>query len=607
MQMSYTAAMQKRTILSLALAGGLLLAVPSAYLVSDMVASTMAANAEAERTAALASLHEQLELVKQGKRSVNAPTADGSSLLMLAVRLQERDAVSTLLLLGADPEAKSAEGISAHDLAADDSMRSLLREQAPIMTREQAETELRKFIVQNDKGADCIKQTDGTLSPLKFPFKQLWDKMLEERDSNMRVMHALYSSPGSQRLASYLIRLVIPPSEAKVYEHRVLFQVLFEAKEKASLSEQEVLLHTMILRAYGAGTADFLYDAASSDDTERIRIMHHTGADLFGLCTEEMDLADFLHEPLLETLSLPLGGAVYFHSLNVTEQLLQLEEERCKPHLDKLLALALLSGRNKDGSLEKLEQLLKSHGARHGALSLACAALGGNQHEDRLECLLTEVTERDTALMSHALRQIFATYILRHVTSRRLELMIQAGADVHALEGGEGTNIFFSYGNTGHLKDDAFIHQAELFRYLVSQGMDAEKAVNGRHTNKGWGSAPLLQCAAQYCPRAVAFFLEYGADPHAINPKDNKKPIDHSKVASIRWMLSVAMGQPLERIPDKDKALALVAAAIADAPTVAATLVQHGAAPTLKVKDGKAAIDFARSDAMKQALETAPQ
>ncbi len=179
---------------------------PAQPLIEALTAKAEAAagsDALSQRANMELALARHIDEVQNKGGDVDKELSSGNTALMFAVALGEREAARYLLLFGADPNKKNAEGKCALDLARDDAMRTLLKEEAPLTTWEEANKVFEDFL-------PLIKDDFNN----HIPRVEAWRKAIDNKnaENSLKALGSLIycAEKVPPRLISFLMRQVYP-------------------------------------------------------------------------------------------------------------------------------------------------------------------------------------------------------------------------------------------------------------------------------------------------------------------------------------------------------------------------------------------------------------
>ncbi len=537
--------------------------------------------------------------IRAGKRPVNKADARGNTPLMLAVRLGDRDKVQCLLLFGADPAQKNAEGKSAAELTTDEALLAQLTEEAPLMTWEEATALLRSLVVKNKSGKDSLPAQDGDGRSIANQL-DTWNALskgenLKEPEDAVYLLKFLACHQKTDKLIGFLLRQhhytqeeLKSAFDSCAYD---TFNAFTLTSRKLSV-EDRVRRERGIFRHYGVDFGHdegiLLHKVIRGNDIDSLRYLLEQGVPVHRYCrkaSKDVWQEDFFHV-VERGMSLPLGAAAYFDSSGEFLKLLLRQPGASQQMLDDALACACLSFCNNAEQLErfaKVEKMLLDAGARHSGRSLA-AALQRARNAKLIERLNAEVSQKDRKAMTIALHSLITDYN-GHLDATywqpSVRLLIEGGADVHIFE------RFYGKSSEHPLRsvfDHIRCHQfgwayLEIYELMVQHGLNEKKAwALPAHKERNEG-ATLLGTA--WDPHQIAYMLERGAAPLRKDDKGlnaferiTREGIRNDNLAE-RWMLSVAVGSPIKVAQDK-KDIAVQAAIAVGAVGVLKKLLQHG-------------------------------
>lgn len=229
---------------------------------------------------------------------------------------------------------------------------------------------------------------------------------------------------------------------------------------------------------------------------------------------------------------------------------------------------------------------------RNGSTALLHAAGAG--HDNVVRLLLDRGADLEHADLKGD------TALSKAVTGnhrRVVELLLERGARPDPV-GGSGVTP---------LTAAAFNGSERIVKRLLEAGADPAQM-------DASGKGPMIYASARGFAPIVSALLEAGVDPNrayghnltalmwaAGHPNDVPEPEGLEVVEML-----VGRGASLDPVDDRGRS-ALMIAAGRDHPQIVRWLLEHGADPALRDKEGKTAADLAASDAVREALKAAPK
>ncbi len=423
-------------------------------------------------------LARHIDEVQNKGGDVDKELGDGNTALMLAVALGEREAARYLLLFGADPNKKNAEGKCALDLAWDDAMRTLLKEEAPLTTWEEADAAFNTF-------ADTLSAAFGN----KNNAINAWQKAANDKraESCYAAIRLLALEDGSSRLVSFLMRQARPsrPKDAAAWWFNLL-----EHERLAYICNQEEIRRLLaLITSYsscmnGADVDELTMTMAAHEGYDDFfRVMVQRGADPLKGKTHQL--------PGTPPITVwPINCAVNGGHKEIAEFIFS-QHTFPQEKLDELLTEACSSLNSHSA---EMENFLLEKGARY---SRQCLLKGLHSRD---EAWMVKVCESlnitNKAELTQLLVQIVASPVCTpgsspvYGTSRTalIEKLVKDGADVHALERmprGMKTHPLFTLFSEGfQQRQDCYVH-LDVYETLLHLGMNEKTVLHLPMTRRG--------------------------------------------------------------------------------------------------------------------------
>ncbi len=498
-----------RTLLfSALLAGALLPGLPAAGEDTadehERLAATLMERAAAlpdGRAKALKVLAAHLPLIAAGDIPVDKAGRSGTTALMLAVALDEAEVVHYLLERGADPTLQDAQGRDALSLADDEVIRTLLLQgsqeaapapetrsrcpgdgKGPLLNWAAAESYLAFFLIRHKDGQDYVLDAEGNRRNLGKLYER-WAQLRLEGEGVYELAGVLFGTHRATPLISFLLQQAgdLRPQEPFEWYYQAHCAYRLGQLHEEEFHRQRELARPHILAAERQEKNAFRYlrMCAAGGETQLVERLLQKGIPPTppDSASGDSDIRMELEEiPLLcraelrDTCALPLAAAALGGHVETLELLLQ--HHSPEAGLDNILAYACLS-RHQNG-FEAAEKLLLARGARHSALSLACACAA--RRDETIERILSEQPSLDRGALTRALLILVQQGVTPRLGHRSTvaEKLVRAGADLQALEtmppGMTEHPLYCLFSTNG---TDALA----LYSSLVSLGLDEEKVL----------------------------------------------------------------------------------------------------------------------------------
>ncbi len=590
--MRYTRYMRSHPLLSLLLlAGSLLFSTPVARAAdeappnaletallrkADKLSHGDKAAQHAKRVQILKALAAHITKVQKKEAGINDPVTGGSTALMLAVALGEKQTVRSLLAMGADPKKANDKGKNALDLAKDGKMREILENEVLFTSWEEAEKYFHTLITKKDNGDFFFTGENGKT--------RLYDggyylKAWETYDAT-KLIEVVSEKPGASRLLAFLANQ--PNVAPRVSSHANLLYIQ-RACDEGFITEEERDRQVAVLIPY-VDINEGLRAAAQLGYLAFMRDLLSYGANpMKVLPRSHPDSNDeAFDKELLEGYGLPIGVAASNGHVDVVTWLFKQDDYTAV--LDKLLVCSCFSPHPWS---EKVEAMLLEKGAKFTPLCVMPAIMSGRA---ALVQQVLAATKPDKATLTKYLVDMVRGGC-NSWSGNRCEvakLLVQNGADIHVLEQVPP--------EPRHAHDDARWHAilglmygegvqpwlriggVDLYETLIGLGLNEKKMLSMPIRRTGDDEANLLGRAAYHVDdgHMTAILLERGADPEA-KAAGTKSALEFTDMRKERlWMLSVAAGKEMEA-SDEEKGKALGFAIATASVKLAEKMLRQGA------------------------------
>ncbi len=380
----------------------------------------------------------------------------------------------------------------------------------------EAASYLHALITKHVAGLDYTLDVEGNTCCLGR-LEDNWQKMCAAPRAQElhNIAGALFGIHRAEPLLTFLLKHAQGelPKEPYEWYYRTQRAFCFGSIDDAERDRQSALVRPWLTDAVLEKNGGFRYlrMCAAGGDTELISTLLQLGVDPVhpGLHSGDTDtraemahIPTLLREELRQACALPVAAAAYCGHTESVRLLMQ--HATYEPHLNQLLAYACLS-RN-EASFADIEQILLSHGARHSELSLACAVTARN--DETIMRILKGLESPQKKDLTRALLIMIGHGVGQQCGNRcRIaELLVEAGADVHALEskpaGMPVHPLYLLFSSCGE-------EAIQLYSTLAGLGMNEKKVLSLDMNDDG---EHLLAC----CDAAQRSFLNWNVTPRII-------------------------------------------------------------------------------------------